>query len=440
MSFIKQLFFLLFLSLTLLSCKSSQVNLEGLTFEEKLETLFPNAEISSIEVKGHFTKSFQLILKEPLDHDDPKAGTFDHYIYLSHVDYNKPTILITEGYDARPRTYELSKIFKGNQVQVEYRFYGKSRSDSIPWDYLKNDQAIEDYHQLLLKLKNLYSGKWISTGISKGGENVLIYKSKYPNDIDVAVAYVAPLINSQEDIRTENHIRTVGSNACRKKIITFQREVLKNRDSILKEIHKYATSKKMSFTELSIEEALEYAVLEFPFSFWQWGADCDEIPIQDTSAKEQFEYINRIVGIGFYNDRSYNELLPSFYQHMIELGYYGFDVAPIKDLLQEVLQPTNLRFAPKNVDLTYEDNYIKKVRDFVEKKGDGILYIYGDYDPWGACAPIPKPNVDAIKMVLKGGSHKTRIRDFSKADQELIYRKLQNWLGQDVKLYPLRVE
>ena len=102
-----------------------------------------------------------------------------------------------------------------------------------------------------------------------------------------------------------------------------------------------------------------------------------------------------------------------------------------------VHNPTNLRFAPKNVDLTYNLNYIKEVRDFVENKGKKILYIYGEYDTWGACAPTPKPHVDALKMVLKKGSHKTRIKDFSKQDQQLMYDKLQNWLGYSVTIYHL---
>ena len=52
----------------------------------------------------------------------------------------------------------------------------------------------------------------MSTGISKDGETDLIYKSKYPNDVDVA-----PLIDGQEDERTETHINTLGREACREK-------------------------------------------------------------------------------------------------------------------------------------------------------------------------------------------------------------------------------
>ncbi|NQV77406.1 MAG: hypothetical protein HQ490_03530, partial [Lutibacter sp.] len=424
--------FILFIAVifSIISCRVVKLEpVEILTFEQKLKKLFPTAEITKMDIKDHFTKVFQLVLNQPLDHKNHEAGTFKHYVYLSHIDEKKPTVLITEGYNANPKTYELSKIFKGNQVQVEYRFYGKSRPDSIPWQYLKNDQAIEDYHQLVTKLKTLYKNKWISTGISKGGETVLIYKSKYPYDVDVVVPYVAPLINTQEDIRTQNHINTIGSNDCRAKITKFQRLVLENRAAILNEIAAYAETKNMSFTELSIEEALEYAVLEFPFSFWQWGGSCNTIPDESATPKELFEFINETVGISFYNDKTYDDLLPSYYQHMTELGYYGFDTTPVKDLLKVVHKPTNLRFAPKNVDLTFNPDYINEVRDYVENKGNKILYIYGEYDTWGACAPNPKPHVNALKMVLKKGSHKTRIKDFLKEDQQLIYNKLQNWLG-----------
>jgi len=438
MKFYKSLFLFIVLGFSVAGCRVVYLEpIEILSFEQKLSALFPEAEISKIEAKDHFTKAFQLVLNEPLDHNNPEAGTFKHYIYLSHVDSKKPTVLVTEGYNAYPRTYELSKILKANQVQVEYRFYGKSRPNPIPWEYLTNDQAIEDYHQLVTKLKTLYTSKWISTGISKGGETVLIYKSKYPYDIDVAVPYVAPLINTQEDPRTTEHINTIGSEDCRIKIKDFQRAVLKKRDSVLIEVAKYAKEKNMNFTQLSTEEALEYAVLEFPFSFWQWGVNCESIPAKNAAAEELFEFLNGVVGVSFYNDTTYHDLLPSYYQHMTELGYYGFDVSPVEDLLKYVKKPTNMRFAPKNVDLTFNENYIKEVRDYAENRGNKILYIYGENDTWGACAPNPKPHVNALKMVLENGSHSTRIKHFSKDDKQLIYDKLQNWLGYSVTIYPL---
>jgi hypothetical protein len=429
----KYIILLLVITFSAFSCKT----ITDISFEQQLKDLFPTASISPIENNDHFVESYQLILKQPLDHNNPKSETFDHYIYISHAEYTQPTVLVTEGYSAKHRTYELSKLLKANQVIVEYRFYGNSRPDPIPWEYLKNDQAIQDYHILVSKLKSLYTKKWISTGISKGGETTLIYKSKYPKDIDVAIPYVAPLINTREDSRTQEHIDTVGTDECRAKITSFQRLLLTNREAILKEIDLHSKEKKMNFTEISVEEALEYAVLEFPFSFWQWGGDCESIPDKQADANTMFKYLNKIVGIGFYNDKTYHDLLPSYYQHMIELGYYGFDTTPVEDLIKVVKEPTNMRFAPKDIPMVYNHNYIKNVRDYVENKGDHIIYIYGGYDTWGACAPTPKPNVDALKMVLPKGSHRTRIKNFAKEDQEKIYNKLQVWLGDDVKIFPL---
>ncbi|MDG2194884.1 MAG: S28 family serine protease [Polaribacter sp.] len=412
-------------------------NLEGLSFKEQLKVLFPSAEINAVKAQDHSTEAYQLILKQSLNHQDASAGTFDHYIYVSHAGYEKPTVLVTEGYNARYQTYELSEMLRANQVQVEYRFYGKSRPDSIPWQYLKNDAAVEDYHKIVTKLKRLYTSKWLSAGISKGGETVLIYKSKYPKDIDVAVPYVAPLINTQEDPRTIQLINTVGTKECRDKIVQFQRAVLKNGVEVLEELKKYAAEKKVLFTKMPVEEVLEHAVLEFPFSFWQWGSRCEEIPNATASSVVLFAYLKKVAGFYLFSDAGIYNYLPSFYQHMTELGYYGYDTAPVQDLLVHIKTSSLACFGPENIAMPYDTEYIREVRDFIENKGHQILYIYGEYDPWGACAPIPKPTVDALKMVLKGGHHGTRIKHFSKDDQQKIHAKLQDWLGKEIELFPI---
>ena len=69
--------------------------------------------------------------------------------------------------------------------------------------------------------------------------------------MDVAVPYVAPLINTQEDPRTTEHINTIGTAECRAKVTRFQRLLLENRASLLKEIKTYATENGMEFTKVS---------------------------------------------------------------------------------------------------------------------------------------------------------------------------------------------
>lgn len=401
---------------------------QEIQLKDQLIKLFPNAVINTIENLDGYKESYEIILTQPLDHNNLNKGTFNHHIFLSHSSFSSSMVIETEGYAARYVKNEVSQLLSANQLIVEYRFYGKSRPSPIPWEFLSNDQAIEDYHYIVTKLKQIYKGKWISTGISKGGETTLIYKSKYPKDVDVAIPYVAPLINTQEDPRTTQHIQTIGTKECREKVQNFQRELLIRRNEIINEINLYAQKNAVSFTEIPVEEALEYAALEFSFSFWQWSGKCEEIPSSDASTKSLFEYLNKIVGINFYSDQTYYDLLPSYYQHMRELGYYGFDFTPVKDLLLYVKSTSNNRFAPKNTSLEYNSNYIKKVRRYVEKKGNKILYIYGGYDTWGACAPTPCKKLDALKMVLPTGTHRTRIKDFNEKDQQLIKNTLHRWL------------
>jgi len=268
-------------------------------FQAQLEQLFPDAVITKMDIEGHFEQSYQVELNQLLDHNDPDAGTFKQYVYLSHFSATAPTVLVTEGYAAYPGKYELSEYLEANQVMVEYRFYGKSKPDSIPWEYLTNDQAIEDYHTLVAKLKTLYPGKWLSTGISKGGETVLIYESKYPEDIDVAVPYVAPLIDTREDPRTDEHINSVGTAKCRTKIIRFQRSILENREAVLKEVKKYADEKKMTFKEVSVEEALEYAVLELDQIIQENAAAAEETASTSTQLASQASMLQEIMS--FFN-------------------------------------------------------------------------------------------------------------------------------------------
>lgn len=46
-----------------------------------------------------------------------------------------------------------------------------------------------------------------------------------------------------------------------------------------------------------------------------------------------------------------------------------------------------------------------------------------------SCSPTPKPNVDALKMVLREGSHSTRVKNFPENDQKLIMDTLKKWLN-----------
>lgn len=428
MKFSKPTFYLFLLLLLSSSTIDAQKAVDLLDI---LKKKIPNATFKELEAKDHFTAAYEIMLTQPLDHNNPNAGSFQQRIYLSHSDVKRPMVIETEGYTGRYQTNEISKIVQGNLLDVEYRYMGKSKPEKTDWKYLTNDQAIEDLHRIKKLFGKIYKKKWVSTGISKGGTTALIYKSKYPKDVCVAVPYVAPLALAQEDKRTDEHLLTVGSDDCRKKLSDFQRNALEKREDLIYMLDTFSVNHDLGFTKIGTAAAVEYAILEFTFSFWQWGGKCEEIPNANADSQAYFDYINAIVSFDFYSDGSYDYFSPSFYQFLTELGYYGFLKDHVKDLLVTVPNPTNLTFGPKGVDLSYTP-YLQKVADYAVHKGKRILYIYGELDTWTACGVEPSPKLDALRMVKKGGAHSTRIIHFSKQEQQLIYDKLAKWLKVDI--------
>ena len=86
MKYKNQLIALIFCNTALLSCKTHKVALEGLNFEQQLEVLFPKATISPVKINDHFTKHFQLVLKQPLDYNNPETMTWSNIAFIVNPD------------------------------------------------------------------------------------------------------------------------------------------------------------------------------------------------------------------------------------------------------------------------------------------------------------------------------------------------------------------
>ena len=102
-------------------------------------------------------------------------------------------------------------------------------------------------HAVTTAFKNIYPGKWIATGISKGGQTALLYRTFYPDDVDVSVPYVAPLCYGTEDGRHEPFLKKVSTDEDRKRITDFQLEILKRKAALLPLFEKYCTEQEYKF-------------------------------------------------------------------------------------------------------------------------------------------------------------------------------------------------
>lgn len=370
----------------------------------------------------------EINFKQPLDHNFPEGESFTQRVIINHVGYDKPTVVYTEGYALNSKKRgELARLLDANQITIEHRFYEKSSPDERDWQYLTIWQSATDHHKVIQAFKELYKGKWITTGISKGGQASIFHRYFYPEDVDVSVPYVAPINFSDEDKRVYEFLDTVGNEYCKKKILAFQKQLFKRKDEILPLFKEMAKEKDYQFA-MGIERAYDLSVLEYPFAFWQWKfSSCYDIPDPDDSIQELFSHLEKISDGAFF-EKDYIEYdRPFFYQAMTEIGMYGYEIEPFKKYLKD---SCNIKFdftLPKEIEAEFNPEIMQRVNEWIQSEGDYMLYIYGEDDPWSATSVVPSPKTNAVKMVNPDGSHRTRIKHFPAEMKDSIYEVLEKW-------------
>lgn len=428
----KKILMLIIVLLALLQIGYSQ------DLQERIKSL---PDIISVEKMDHnqfFEESLIIMVKQPLDHSHPELGSFTQRVLLSHLSYDEPVVLITEGYAAdneiSPKYInELCPLLYANQLYVEHRYFGKSVPDPISWKYLTVENAAADHHHIAEIFKQLYHKKWISTGISKGGQATLYYRLLYPDDVTASVAYVAPLNFSVEEKRHDRFIRhETGTAKARKMVMTFQKEVLKRKPAILLMFEKYCEEKKYIF-KAPVSEIYDYCVLEYSFSFWQWGRPVSEIPKTDSTDKVVFEYFTKAISPEYFDQTTGRMVLPFFVQALRELGYYAYNTKPFRGLMQ--LEDTKgyvaRLFVPQEARFPFEPEISIRLDKYIRKDATNILMIYGGNDPWSASAVNIGGNQKILKIIQPGGSHLSRINSLPEKQREMAMAALNKWLKQN---------
>jgi hypothetical protein len=411
---------------------SGQVN----DFEKALYNL-RNVRFEKITTPKGYESAYKLYIRQPVDHFHPEKGFFYQKAYLSNIGIDKPMVIITEGYDQKFNyIFELTRLVNANQILVEHRYFGESIPDSVDFTYLKAAQEAADLHEITLLLKEIYKSRWISTGVSKGGQNSIFYRYFYPDDVSVTVPYVAPVNLSLQDERIFTFLDTIGTKECRDKIKNFQIRMLKNEQKVLPFLKWYSLGKELSFTYLSLSQSYEYAVLEYSFSFWQWGHNCSEIPSDTSSLEKAIEHMLSVSDVDFFADSNMNNFKSHYYQSAAELGYYGYKTDAFKTYLKALPKKTypSAIFTPGKMFVTYDPTLSKKVYEWATTKADHMIYIYGGNDTWSATRIPQSPNPDALWFILKGESHATaRIKNMTPAEKEKLVAFLEKWLDFEIR-------
>lgn len=428
------------LQLLLVLLLLSAVSFSQTTLKVFLERQPEVKSVEQIDCTDFFAAKYKIMVEQPVDHSDPAKGTFLQRVLIADKGIDRPVVFITEGYNGgyseNPNYInELCPILEANQICMDHRYFGESMPEPLNYDYLTVRNAAADHHHIIQLIKKYYSGKWISTGISKGGQTTVYHRWLYPNDVDISVPYVAPLNFGVEDGRHEPFIaNTTGTPEGREKVQAFQLQILKNRETYLPLLEQYCKDQHLS-PLLNNDELLDYEVLEFSYGFWQYDNSLDDIPALDAPAKDLFAELVK-VSSPMYLASEGVDIFKSFYvQAAHELGYYGYDIEPFKDYLS--INSTegwlNRIYLPE-LAIKYNKNTAKEVKKFIKKTDAKMLFIYGEWDPWSASAFEVPNKSNFLKIVKPEGSHSTRIGNLPKEQKQQVKETLEDWLDMEVNI------
>ena len=405
--------------------------------EEMLKKIKAVSSFEKIE-KADTTRQYYLMkVTQLLDPENPAAGTFEQRVMLGHRGYDRPVVVVTEGYGGdyafnSPRYMEeLTYIMDANILFVEYRYFSGSMPQPCNWEYLTVKNSMTDYHNIITSFKPYYSGKWASTGISKGGSTSIFFRAHFPEDLDVSVPYVGPLSGAVEDGRHESFLERVATKADRDAIRNFQIELFERKERLMPMFDEYCLNNNLVF-RVPTSNIYDLLVLEYQFSMWQWGTPTNTIPALDSDDKAIFEYFVKMCGPDYFAAGSNIESF--FVQAVKDFGYYGYNIEPFHKYVDEADVEGYLKrvLLPKEfADVKFDDSSYRFTTDYYTENDPKMLLIYGEVDPWTASGVtwLRDRNKQNIKIYIQpGGSHRARILNMPEDMKNEILEQLNEWM------------
>jgi hypothetical protein len=384
---------------------------------------------------------FVMEYDQPVDHKNPSGQRFKQRMTLLHRDYSAPTVAYNSGYfvSTRGGRSQITILTEGNQLSMEYRYFSPSRPDPADWTKLDIEQAANDQHRITqaLKVRIYRDNKWLTTGASKGGMTSLFHRRFFPDDVDGTVAYVAPIDYPEDAVASPTNryfvfLENVGTDAtCRQKLKDFQNTVLARRTVMKTKMAALATYTQI----LGADRALEFAVEELPFIFWQYGGQsrCAGIPATTATDDAVFKFFDDTIDVTSYGDADLEAYLPYYHQSASQLGYPAADESYLNGLMYPG-EDTAAAYVKSVAVPTYDNGVaMHDVQDWIASSGAHIMLIYGQNDPWSAGAVSLGNATDSFKFIAPNGNHGSSIANLGSTDADAATAAVLRWAGLAMK-------
>lgn len=390
-------------------------------------------------------RRFYVDFLQPLDHFSEGGPTFVHRGIFYFRDYDAPTVLMTTGYGVPELEYVenlpvgSTDILQANQLSLGHRFFTGAipEFENQDWTHVNIRQAAEDNHKIITSMRSILRQNWIGTGWSKGGMTIIFQEFFHPEDLDLAIPKVAPISFSLSDQRYPPFLANIGTEDCRNRLDSAMFGAL-NRTTELAGI--FGPQNDAELAQYSAQ--IKYAVIAYPWSFWQYyGINfCGNIPLSNASAQAlvTFFVYNELPKLDVPNneprpirDEEAN-IIAYIYQGLQHLGFQdangagqlqrfvdlGYLTAGEKAAIEN--PDYSLGDYPWDVTPTYDPQPMIEVDTWLKSEARDMIAIYGEYDPWTAGKITLNPANNSQLYIAPGGSHGTFLTDLTAADFNLV--------------------
>lgn len=395
--------------------------LPGLVSVEKVQT----------NTAGYFY--YVLQFDQPVDHADPSGPRFQQKVSLLHHNTSAPMVAYTSGYwdYFNDRIVELTALLGANQISIEHRYFAESRPEPTDWSKLTIEQMAHDQHAIITALKSIYHGAFVTSGASKGGMTAIYHRRFYPDDVDGTVPYVAPISFGAPDTRYTPFLDTLGPPDCRQALREAAVEMLANRRAAISALAmQQAIDEGHSYTRIAFGPAVESAIFNIEWSFWQYyGVGfCADVPQPTATDDELYAFLDGFSPVSDSSDDRIAQFDAYYYQAYFQLGYPDGGAVYLDPYL--LFTDADYLDALPTAKPAYDGGAaMADIDAWVRTEGHRLLFVYGEWDPWTGGAFELGGATESALFVQGEGPHSARLTRLAEADRVAAYAMLEDWTG-----------
>jgi hypothetical protein len=182
-----------------------------------------------------------------------------------------------------------------------------------------------------------------------------------------------------------------------------------------------------------LDTAYENDIINFYWSFWQYndptsaGFGCSIFPSGTISDAELAAWAGVLVGS---TDDALTPLLAYYYQAATQLGdSVSFDTH-LTAVLQHRGTNTARHVLPAGITVpAFDPTAMRDIQSWLSSEGRGVVFVYGELDPWSATQFELGQSIDTFKAIALGNNHLSELNDLKATDQQTAMSMVERWLG-----------